>query len=174
MMYQLTETCLYFVALRSSLCHHSPPFNCSPLFSLARLLFVGEVSSPYDSPIQRKRSKPTYHCPLTDFCQGLKRLRLGEWAEPHQPISGREISMASELRIQEREKITPNTPNMANVTEHPFRVKRRKLDEGSQGNQDVTFTSSAQLRGALAFQQNPQLANKGESGELQPSCKYSD
>jgi hypothetical protein len=72
--------------------------------------------------------------------------------------------MASELRIQEREKITLNTPNMANVTEHPFRVKRRKLDEGSHGNQDVTFTSAAQLRGALVFQQNPQLANKGESG----------
>lgn len=111
----------------------------------------------------KKKRIATYHCLLTNSCQRLKRLRLEEWAEPHQPISDREISMASELRIQEREKITLNTPNMANVTEHPFRVKRRKLDEGSQGIQDVTFTSSAQLRGALIFQQNPQLANKGES-----------
>ncbi|KAJ5918959.1 hypothetical protein N7466_002960 [Penicillium verhagenii] len=50
---------------------------------------------------------------------------------------------------------------MANVTEHPFRVKRRKLDEDSHPKQDVSFTSPAQLRGLLTFQQNPQLANKG-------------
>ncbi|KAJ6037148.1 hypothetical protein N7540_001427 [Penicillium herquei] len=50
---------------------------------------------------------------------------------------------------------------MAHVTEHPFRVKRRKLDEDSHGNEEVSFNSAAQLREVLLFQQNPQTANKG-------------
>lgn len=40
---------LYFVALQSPLCHHFPPFNCSPLFWLTWLLFAGEPSSPRTS-----------------------------------------------------------------------------------------------------------------------------
>ncbi|KAJ5653804.1 hypothetical protein N7490_000807 [Penicillium lividum] len=50
---------------------------------------------------------------------------------------------------------------MANVTEHPIRVKRRKLDDKPHANQEASFTSPAQLREVLSFKQNPQLANKG-------------
>ena len=51
---------------------------------------------------------------------------------------------------------------MAHVTEHPFRVKRRKLDDDPPRNEESLITSSAQLREVLLFQQNAQTANKGE------------
>ncbi|KAJ6144965.1 hypothetical protein N7470_008860 [Penicillium chermesinum] len=49
---------------------------------------------------------------------------------------------------------------MAHVTEHPFRTKRRKLDEDSNVQNDSLFTSPAQLRELLTFQQNGPAANK--------------
>ncbi|KAJ5107276.1 hypothetical protein N7456_003951 [Penicillium angulare] len=50
---------------------------------------------------------------------------------------------------------------MAHIAEHPLRLKRRKLDDDSHATEEVTFTSPAQLREVLAFQQNPQTTNKG-------------
>lgn len=51
---------------------------------------------------------------------------------------------------------------MAHVAEHPFRTKRRKLDDESQAPDDVSITSAAQLRDLLLFQQNAPVANEGE------------
>ncbi|KAJ5098703.1 hypothetical protein N7532_005704 [Penicillium argentinense] len=50
---------------------------------------------------------------------------------------------------------------MAHVTEHPLRIKRRKLDEDTQPVEEVTFTSPNQLRDLLVFQQNPVAAKQG-------------
>lgn len=73
--------------------------------------------------------------------------------------------MASELRIQDfegKKRKHFNSPSMSHVTEHPFRAKRRKLDDEPQSTEDVSITSPAQLRDLLVFQQNPPVANKGE------------
>ncbi|KAJ5894234.1 hypothetical protein N7495_005925 [Penicillium taxi] len=51
---------------------------------------------------------------------------------------------------------------MAQVTEHPFRTKRRKLDESATGANDVfNITAPGQLRELLASQQNAGIANRG-------------
>lgn len=52
---------------------------------------------------------------------------------------------------------------MSHITEHPLRVKRRKLDDNAQPAEDVNFTSPAQLRELLVFQQNPATAKQGQS-----------
>lgn len=52
---------------------------------------------------------------------------------------------------------------MAHITEHPSRAKRRKLDDDQVG-EEVNFTSPAQLRELLLFQQNAPTAKQGESG----------
>ncbi|KAJ5489135.1 hypothetical protein N7539_004025 [Penicillium diatomitis] len=49
---------------------------------------------------------------------------------------------------------------MSHHAEHLSRAKRRKLDEGSS-NDTVNFTSPAQLRELLAFQQNAPVAKQG-------------
>jgi nucleolar pre-ribosomal-associated protein 1 len=71
--------------------------------------------------------------------------------------------MASEPR-SDQEKITPNTlvtARMAHITEHPLRAKRRKLDDDSHPVPEVNFTSPAQLRELLVFQQNPATSKQG-------------
>ncbi|KAJ5690013.1 hypothetical protein N7462_004405 [Penicillium macrosclerotiorum] len=52
---------------------------------------------------------------------------------------------------------------MAQVAEHPFRAKRRRLDDEQAGD-DVAITSPSQLRNLLAFQQNPVTAKQGLNG----------
>ncbi|KAJ5091929.1 hypothetical protein NUU61_006799 [Penicillium alfredii] len=49
---------------------------------------------------------------------------------------------------------------MAHVTEHPFRIKRRKLEDPQPGD-EATITSSTQLRDLLLFQQNAPAAKQG-------------
>jgi nucleolar pre-ribosomal-associated protein 1 len=50
---------------------------------------------------------------------------------------------------------------MAHIAEHPSRAKRRKLHD-EQTSEDVNFTSPAQLRELLLFQQNASTAKQGE------------
>jgi nucleolar pre-ribosomal-associated protein 1 len=50
---------------------------------------------------------------------------------------------------------------MAHITEHPLRAKRRKLDDDSHPVPEVNFTSPAQLRELLVFQQNPATSKQG-------------
>ncbi|KAJ5966147.1 hypothetical protein N7481_012861 [Penicillium waksmanii] len=50
---------------------------------------------------------------------------------------------------------------MSRITEHPLRAKRRKLDDDSHPVPEVNFTSPAQLRELLVFQQNPATAKQG-------------
>ena len=54
------------------------------------------------------------------------------------------------------------TIRMSHVTEHPFRAKRRKLDEDSQENSEATIKNPSQLRNLLAFQQNAPAAKQGK------------
>lgn len=54
------------------------------------------------------------------------------------------------------------TIRMSHVTEHPFRAKRRKLDDDSQENSEATIKNPSQLRNLLAFQQNPPAAKQGK------------
>jgi hypothetical protein len=55
------------------------------------------------------------------------------------------------------------TTRMSHITEHPLRTKRRKLDDDSHPVPEVNFTSPAQLRELLVFQQNPATAKQGQS-----------
>ncbi|KAJ5677769.1 Nucleolar pre-ribosomal-associated protein 1 N-terminal [Penicillium maclennaniae] len=50
---------------------------------------------------------------------------------------------------------------MAHVTEHPFRAKRRKLDEDPQESNEPTIKNPSQLRNLLVFQQNPLASKQG-------------
>ncbi|OQE31505.1 hypothetical protein PENSTE_c001G05292 [Penicillium steckii] len=50
---------------------------------------------------------------------------------------------------------------MSHITEHPLRAKRRKIDDNAQSSEEVNFTSPAQLRELLVFQQNPATAKQG-------------
>lgn len=52
---------------------------------------------------------------------------------------------------------------MAHIEDHPSRAKRRKLDEGSQAQPELTITNPHQLRDLLVFQQNAVTAKQGES-----------
>lgn len=52
---------------------------------------------------------------------------------------------------------------MSHITEHPIRAKRRKIDDNAQSSEEVNFTSPAQLRELLVFQQNPATAKQGQS-----------
>lgn len=54
------------------------------------------------------------------------------------------------------------TIRMEHVTEHPFRAKRRKLDEDSQENSEATIKNPSQLRNLLVFQQNAPAAKQGK------------
>jgi len=51
---------------------------------------------------------------------------------------------------------------MAHVTEHPFRAKRRKLDEDPQEINEATIKNPSQLRNLLVFQQNVPAAKQGK------------
>jgi nucleolar pre-ribosomal-associated protein 1 len=54
---------------------------------------------------------------------------------------------------------------MSHITEHPSRVKRRKIDDPKPEKTNVTsnIKSADSLRGLLAVQQNAPLAKQGEA-----------
>lgn len=52
---------------------------------------------------------------------------------------------------------------MAHIEDHSSQAKRRKLDEGSQTQPELSITDPHQLRDLLVFQQNAITAKQGES-----------